>query len=302
LAGEGKAEYFRIMGKLALAHTAAFAVLGNTKGVSSLKDAERCMLEAGLEYPLILKPDIGWCGFGVRIVRSQDELTSYLQRYPHGEAVILQKFVPYEGEAGIYYVRMPGEKRGRITGILLRYFPRVVGDGRSTIAELMSQNARARRLGLDGRSEPCCDTSLIPHAGKIVRLSVTGSTRVGGLYEDGTHLVTPELESAIDAIATDMDHLHVARFDLRYDSLSALRAGHSFKIIEVNGAGSEAVHAWDPRYTLREAYKIVFKKQRLLFAVGSSMRKRGHPPPGGWEMVKLYWRQARLIRRYPLSN
>ena len=302
LAGEGKSEYFRAMGRLAIAHTADFAVFRNIQARSCLDDAEQCMAEAGLAYPLILKPDIGWCGFGVRIIRSRGELNSYLDAYPLGEDIIFQKFVPYEGEAGIFFARMPGESRGHVAGILLRFFPRVVGDGRSTIAELMSRNARTRRLGQDGRSEPCCDTSIIPLAGEIVRLSVTGSTRVGGLYQDATPLITPELENAINAIAMDIDQLHVARFDVRYETIGAMLAGHSFKIIEVNGAGSEAVHAWDPRYTLLEAYRIVFEKQRMLFSIGAAMRKRGYRPPSGWQIAKLYWRQARLIRRYPLSN
>ncbi len=302
LVGEGKSEYFRAMGPLANAHTALSAVLRNTRSSTSLRDAEQTMAAAGLAYPLILKPDIGWCGFGVRIVRNRDELKSYLAAYPRNEDIVLQRFVAYEGEAGIYYVRWPGEARGRVTAILLRFFPRVVGDGHGTIAELMAHNPRTRRLGRDRRSEPCCDAARIPAAGEIVRLSVTGSTRVGGLYQDASSLVTPELEGAIDAIAMDMAHLHVARFDVRYETIGAMRAGHSFKIIEVNGAGSEAVQAWDPRYTLSEAYRIVFEKQRLLFAIGAAMRARGHRPPGGWELARLYWRQQRLIRAYPPSN
>jgi hypothetical protein len=302
LAGEGKSEYFRAMGPLANTHTARSAVLRNTHSSTILRDAERAMADAGLGYPLILKPDIGWCGFGVRIVRNRGALKSYLAAYPRGQDIVLQRFVAYDGEAGIYYVRWPGEAQGRVTAILLRFFPRVVGDGHRTIAELMAQNPRTRRLGRDRHSEPCCDASRIPAAGEIVRLSVTGSTRVGGLYQDASSLVTPELERAIDAIAMDIDRLHVARFDVRYETVGAMRAGHSFKIIEVNGAGAEAVQAWDPRYTLSEAYRIVFEKQRLLFALGAAMRARGQRPPGGWELAKLYWRQQRLIRAYPPSN
>lgn len=302
LAGEGKSEYFRIMGPLARAKTSEFALLRNSRSPSILQDAERTMRQAGLQYPLILKPDIGWCGFGVRIVRDRGELGAYLEAFPPDQHIILQRFVTYEGEAGLYYVRRPGEASGRITGILLRDFPRVVGDGHSTIAQLAARDARARRLGQDGRSQACCDTARIPAAGEFVRLTVTGSTRVGGLYRDASDLVTPELESAINRIADDMKNLHVARFDVRYKSLGEMRAGHSFEIIEVNGAGSEAVHAWDPRYTLAQAYRIVFEKQRTLFAIGAAMRKRGHRPCGVIALARLFLRQARLISLYPPSN
>ena len=301
LVGEGKAEYFRIMGAHARSLTADFATFNNC-GALSVLDAEQTMQEAGLEYPLIAKPDIGWCGFGVRLVRDRAELQSYLTHYPQGENIIFQRFIAFEGEAGLYYIRHPDQERGKLVGILLRSFPRVVGDGFRSVAELIAAHPRANRLGQDGLSEPCCDPSYIPRPDEIIRVSITGSTRVGGLYNDASFLITPELEAAIDSVAKDMTSIHVARFDIRYESLGSLRAGHGFKIIEVNGAGSEAVHAWDPKYSLFEAYKIVFEKQRMVFAIGAAMRRRGYKSPNIFELGKLHLRQARLIRRYPPSN
>ena len=301
LVGEGKSEYFHIMGPHARSLTADYAIVRNDEGCG-VAGCEAAMRRSGLDYPLIAKPDIGWCGFGVRLVSDPRELESYLRQFPRGETVVLQRFIPYEGEAGLYYVRAPGEARGHITGILLRSFPRVVGDGRKTIGALIADHPRAYRLGRDGRSQPCCDPAMIPCAGEIVRVSITGSTRVGGLYSDASKLVTPALEDAIDAIARDMTQLHVARFDIRYESLGALRQGKAFSIIEVNGAGSEAVQAWDPRYSLAQAYRIVFAKQRMLFRIGGMMRQRGHKPPNVFRLARLYLRQADLIRRYPKSN
>lgn len=301
LVGEGKAEYFRIMGAHARSMTADFATFAN-RGLHILQAAEKAMLEAGLEYPVIVKPDIGWCGFGVRLVLNGTEMQSYLARYPAGENLILQRFIAFDGEAGLYYIRYPGQDCGKLVGILLRSYPRVVGDGIRTVAELIAAHPRARRLGQDGLSEPCCDPAYIPRSKEIVRVSITGSTRVGGLYNDASSLITPELNAAIDEIAKDMTDLHVARFDIRYESLGALRAGQVFKIIEVNGAGAEAVHAWDPKYSLIEAYKIVFEKQRAVFSIGAAMRQRGHKPPNIFALGKLYFRQANLIKRYPPSN
>lgn len=301
LVGEGKSEYFRAMGATARAATAP-TMLWNNTGPLAACAAEAAMQRAGLEYPVIMKPDIGWCGFGVRLVRDRCQLRDYLRQFPRGENIVLQCFVPYDGEAGLYYVRRPGQPRGRIIGILLRFFPRVVGDGRHTVAELIARHPRARRLGRDGLAEPCCDPSLVPERGEIVRISITGSTRVGGLYQDATSLVTPAMEMRIESIARDMGPLHVARFDLRYENLGMLREGTGFKIIEVNGAGSEAVHAWDPAYSLRQAYRIVFEKQRTLFAIGAAMRRNGHRPVSALTLARLHLKQARLIRRYPRSN
>ncbi len=301
MVGEGKLEYFQIMGAHARAMTVETAAVTNA-GLRSFGAAKIAMQEAGIDYPIIAKPDIGWCGFGVRLIRDDTALKHYLEVFPRGETIVLQRFVPDEGEAGLFYMRDPDQASGVLVGILLRYFPRVVGDGVYSVGALMARDPRLARLGRDGLSEPCCDPALVPTSGEIVRISTIGSTRVGGLYRDATPLVTPALSAAIDALARDMTEFHVGRFDVRYESLGALLEGRGFTIIEVNGAGSEAVHAWDPGFSLREAYGIIFRKQNVLFAIAAKMRSRGHKPVTIAELTRLFIKQHRLIRRYPASN
>jgi hypothetical protein len=301
MVGEGKREYFETMGPHALACTADVTDIVND-GPDGIAAARTALAARGLTYPIIAKPDIGWCGFGVRLVRNDGDLMVYLSRFPRGERIILQRFLPQDGEAGLFYVRRPNESKGRLTGILLRHFPRVQGDGASSVAELIDADPRLRRLGRDGLSEPCCDLAAIPAPGEVVRVATIGATRVGGLYEDATSIITDALSEAIDAIARDMTDFHVGRFDVRYDSIEQLARGSGFTIIEVNGAGSEAVHAWDPRFTLRQAYGIIFSKQRMLFEIGDAMRRRGNRPIGLRKLAALHFHQQRLIKGYPISN
>lgn len=301
MVGEGKLEYLASMGSRALRATAitTFAV---ADGVESAAGVEAAMQRAGLRYPIVVKPDLGWCGFGVRRIDDGPALQAYLGGFPHGERLVVQPWLDETGEAGLFYMRRPGERRGQIIGMLLRHFPRVTGNGVSTVAQLIAADPRASRLGADGASEACCDTADVPAPGQVVRIAVVASTRVGGMYEDGSALVTPALARALDAICHDMTDFHVGRFDVKFDSLAALRAGTGFRIIEVNGAGSEAVHAWDPSLTLRQAYRIIFDKQRRLFAIGDAMRRRGHRPVGCWALARHHLRQQALIKRYPPSN
>ncbi len=301
MVGEGKMEYLNIMGPHALAATATTTSM-QAAGVGSVDDAEAAMQRCGLAYPIIVKPDLGWCGFGVRRIANRSELIAYLQRFPHGERIVIQRFLPEAGEAGLFYLRRPDQAHGRLIGLLLRHYPRVIGDGVRTIGELIAAHPRACRLGRDGLSETCCDPTIVPPSGEEVRIAIVGSTRVGGLYEDGTASITAPMTAAIDAIAQDMKDFHVGRFDVKYESLAALCAGRGFSIIEVNGAGSEAVHAWDPSLSLRQAYRIVFGKQRQLFALGNAMRERGHRPVGVRTLARHYLKQQTLIRKYPLSN
>lgn len=301
LVGEGKTEYFRSMGAHALAATArsgSFLVDPARAAV----DAEACMRQAGLGFPLIAKPDIGWCGFGVRHVTSEAGLADYLVAFPAGERLLLQAYVSDEGEAGVFYVREPGAASGRLLGLALRYFPQVTGDGHSSVDQLIARDARLRRLIKDPlhRGEPV--GSQIPEQGQKVRLATIGSTRVGGLYRDGSALITSQLVAAIDAIALDMCEFHFGRFDLRFHSEEALMRGEGFTIIEVNGAGSEAIEAWDPQYSPVEAFARIFRKQALLFRIAAANRRRGFRPIGLGQLARLHLRQQRLIPLYPPSN
>jgi hypothetical protein len=301
MVGEGKLEYFNIMGPHA-ASAAATTTSVIARGAASIDACDAAMMHAGLSYPVIVKPDLGWCGYGVRRIDGRDELVAYLNAFPHGERVVLQRWMPAAFEAGVFYMRRPGKSNGEVIGLLMRQFPRVTGDGTRTVAELIAADPRASRLGRDGASEACCDPNCVPRAGETVRVAVVASTRVGGMYENATALVTPALVTAFDAICADMQDFHVGRFDVKFDSLSALCAGTGFSIIEVNGAGSEAVHAWDPGLSLPQAYRIVFDKQRRLFAIAGEMRRRGVQPVGWWPLLRHHWRQQRLIKRYPPSN
>ena len=301
LVGEGKMEYFASMGAKALAVTAtsaAFVVEHRHTDAAAIA----CMSRAGLGYPLIAKPDLGLCGFGVCRINTAVELAAYLATFPSGERVVLQAYVPFEGEAGIFYVRMPGEEKGHLLGLALRYFPRVTGDGESSIATLIARDPRLQRLVRDALHRPTYDSDYVPAAGEIVRLATIGSTRVGGLYRDGQALITPALTAVVDTIARDMQHFYFGRFDVRYESEALLASGQGFTIIEVNGAGSEAIEAWDPETAPLAAFGKIFRKQALLFKIAAANRRRGFMPMSLKALARLHFRQQALIPRYPPSN
>ena len=56
-----------------------------------------------------------------------------------------------------------------------------------------------------------------------------------------------------------MPDFHFGRIDVRFAvAVRRCCAATGFRIIEINGAGSEATHVWDPRTTLREAWRAQF--------------------------------------------
>lgn len=267
------------------------------------------MQSKGLSFPLVVKPDIGWQGYGVRLVDSSDNLQQYISAYPTGERMVIQRQVPFDGEAGIFYVRIPGESKGQILSVTLRYFPYVYGDGHSTLRALIQRSPRTKikaAFFLGARAEHAgFETQYldsIPVKDEMVRLSFIGSIRVGGLYRDAAHLITPELVSRFDEIAQSMPEFYYGRFDVRFESTEKLKDGIGFSIIEINGAGSEAISAWDPEVPFFKLYSELFKAQSLLFKVADRNRKRGFKPTGLIAFVKAARRQNKLIENYPPAS
>jgi hypothetical protein len=237
LVGEGKLEYFARMGPIARSATARHIGWRNA-GAEQSDACESAMRRARLGFPIIAKPDLGLCGHGVCRLNGIDDLRHYLSNFPLHETIVLQEYLPQEGEAGIFYARMPGTAQGSITGIALRSFPQVVGDGKRSIGELVAADDRLGRLTRTDRHRSHYDASRVPACGERIRLATIGSTRVGGLYRNGEHLATSQLTLAIDAIAQDMPEFYAGRFDVRFERESALAEGHGFRIMEINGAGS----------------------------------------------------------------
>ncbi|TZF89295.1 hypothetical protein [Cognatilysobacter lacus] len=299
LVGEGKLEYFRAMGPLARSATAEHVDF--VAGECTRDDVLAALADAGISLPAVAKPDVGWCGYGVRLLHDTDDIDDYLRRFPDGHRFLLQRYLSAPGEAGLFYVREPDATSGRLLGILLRHYPAVTGNGRDSVATLVQHDERLQRALRAPGHELRFDPDYVPTVGERMRLSTVASTRVGGAYADGSEHATAALTARVDAIARDMGEFHVGRFDVRYESLDALRAG-DFRIMEVNGAGSEAVHAWDPKYSIRDVYRIVFEKQRLLFRISAANRARGRRPISALALARLYLAQQRAIALYPPSN
>lgn len=301
LVGEGKLDYFNGAGLHARRSIADYCAVSMHCKPSKRMLAKK-MRAARLDFPLIAKPNLGLCGYGVQRIDDIDALHAYCQAFPLHETIVLQRYLSVVGEAGIFYLRDPDQDVGELIGLALREAPQVTGDGVHTINELIHNSTRARRL-LNPPWHRCdVDQTQIPAAGVSVRLATIGSTRVGGLYRNGAQWISPQLSAAIDAIARDMPGFYFGRFDVRFDDLDELRAGRGFTIIEINGAGSEAIQAWDPDIDIVTAFQMIFDKQRRLFAIAHQLRRRGVRPIGLVALARLYRRQQKLIALYPPSN
>ena len=304
--GESKTQGHELFGITARRAIAPYIELDRS---SDDPDAERDiqivrqrLAEKALGYPLIAKPDRGYQGWGVKLAQDEAEVREYLTSLPPGEGLILQEYISFDGEAGLFYVRRPGEARGRITSLALTYAPHVVGDGISTLEQLVMADAVLAKSAAIYRPQHGEAWSAPVPLGEIVILTHARSARLGAVYRDARGLVTRALEERIEAIARDIEDFHFGRFDIRFRSIEALQRGEDFYIVELNGAGAEMLHFWDGRFGIIEAYRTLWSQYRTLFALSAENARRGHKPVGFWHMLKMQMRQERLRRKYPPST
>jgi hypothetical protein len=260
------------------------------------------LADAGIALPVVAKPDLGCRGAGVKLVRSEADLQAYLQAFPADASLVLQQLVPFEGEAGVFYVRRPGQDRGRIVSITLKYFPCVTGDGLRTLRELITADPRAGRLSHLYFKRHTARLDTVPAAGESIRLAFAGSHSRGAIFRNGSHLVTPEMEARFDAIAQALPEFHFGRFDIRFERFADVQLGRGFSIVEINGAGAESTHIWDRSTGLLTAWRDLMRQYRWLFEIGAANRRRGFLPMRWAAFRAGYRREKALTPQYPATD
>ena len=114
---------------------------------ADLAAARRWLYEAGLEFPVIAKPDVG---SGARRIEDLAALREYLRAFPAGEKLMLQRFVPHGGEATVLYARLPGMQSGRILSLTFRYGSHLTGAGRALYRDARRYITPELEARLDG--------------------------------------------------------------------------------------------------------------------------------------------------------
>jgi membrane protein DedA with SNARE-associated domain len=265
-----------------------------------LRSFDEIFARLKLGYPFVLKPDVGQRGVGVKLVRTREQAVDYLRRT--SAPLVAQRYAPGPFEIGLFYYRFPHEQRGHIFAITEKIFPMIVGDGRSTIAELIKNDPRARfmRHTYLRRFERRRD-EILP-LGERLKLVEAGNHAQGCVFRDGMHLYTQALAERMDEISQRLCGFYIGRYDIRFASVADLRVGRNFQIVELNGAASEATSIYDSRNSLFAAYRILFRQWNLVFAIGSANRKNGYAPT----KLKVIWHEwrkySRLAAAYPAAD
>lgn len=233
----------------------------NTPVENVLREIE----QSELKFPVVGKPDIGMKGMMVKKIENKGDLLNYAENSKVD--FLVQEFVPYQNEVGIFYYRYPNEEKGYISGIVKKEFLAVVGDGVSTVDQLLLKNKRAvLQIPVLRRSEKD-KMNVVLKSGESLILVPYGNHVRGAKFLDDSRLIDEDLTNTIDSICKKVNGFYFGRLDIRFNSWEELKQGKNFSIIELNGSGSEPTHIYDPKHSVFWAWKEITKHWRILYRI-----------------------------------
>lgn len=263
---------------------------------SSFDDVVLKKENATIQFPLIVKPDIGLRGSAVKKINSIDELKDY--NATANFDYLIQDLIPYPNEIGIFYVRFPNQEKGKITGIVAKEFLIVTGDGKSTIKELIKQNPRFE-LQL-ATLEKEYKTRLNDILGKDEKLNLVpfGNHCRGSKFIDASHLISDKMTAVINEMCLQIDGFYFGRMDVMYNTITDLEVGLNFQVVEINGAASEPTHIYDPKHSLFFAWKELARHITYMYKISVENHKKGFPyltHKEGMEQYRLHLKHNNKI-------
>ena len=262
--------------------------------VSEIKER---LMQSGIQYPLIVKPEVGGQGILFRKIENEEHLKEYHSKIP--VEYFIQEFIKYPLEVSLFYYRYPFEKKGAITGFLQKVPMRVTGDGVHTLEELLLMNLKAKKRIEEIRHKHEHNfNKIIPH-GEAYILSYAANHNRGANFIDLSSEINENLVSMLDKISMGINDFFYGRYDIMCSSIEELKQGKSFMILEYNGCGAEPNHFYDTGYTLSGAWKEILKHWKILYEISRYNHKQGIPY---WPFIKGYRFRNETKKYYKIIN
>ena len=225
---------------------------------------------ASFSYPFIVKPDVGMEGILFRKIDNEQHLETYHRNMP--AAYIIQEFIDYPLEIGLFYYRHPHNHSGVISALFSKKFPLITGDGFLTIKEILEREQpqiTTELLKLDEQ-----ELSRVPEKDETLTLSFVGNRYHGTTFHDLSEHIDEELLRLFDDISGSA-RFYYGRYDIKCSSIEELKRGINFSILEFNGAGSIPNHIYTGKYSIWQAYKEIAKHWKVLCQISLINHKNG---------------------------
>ena len=258
----------------------------------SFQEVKTVLHSHSFSYPFIVKPDIGMEGILFRKIDNEAHLEMYHRNMPVD--YMIQEFVNYPLEIGLFYYRHPQKKSGVISALFCKKFPSLTGDGVSTIKEILEKDQPetvTELLKLDST-----ELDKVLEKDESMNLSFVGNRYHGSTFHDLSENIDEELLKLFDSIS-HKSQFYYGRYDIKCASIDNLKKGINFSILEFNGAGSIPNHIYTNKYSIWQAYKEIAKHWKVLYKISLYNHQQGLPY---WNLFKgaFYLRNAKRRFRF----
>jgi len=241
-------------------------------------------------FPIVVKPQVGMHGMMFRKVRNTQQLHEY-HTFNKVDYVV-QEYVDLPMEFSLFYIRYPGETKGKITGFILKDYLAVTGDGSSTLMELIRKHPRACRREEEMKQKHADYLDCVIAEDEKYYLSIAGNHNRGTRFINLANEIDERLCKVFDKISLEAGHFYFGRYDLKCSSVEDMKAGKNISILEFNGAGAEPNHIYDCGMKYGDALKVIMQHWKDLYKISRINYKNGVEY---WSFIKgfKYLRKAK---------
>jgi hypothetical protein len=230
------------------------------------------MYNAGLQFPIVAKPDRGERGWCVEILKSKAELQDYLSNYPID--FLLQQYIDYPIELSIFFYRHPAAENGVVTSVTKKEYLKVTGDGRSNLHELIKKNDRAFLQLEKLKKITALDLDKILKNRETQILVPFGNHVRGAMFLDYCNIIDEKLNAVFNTLSKQIEGFYFGRFDIKCNSIEELKEG-KFSILELNGSGAEPAHIYQPGFSFLKAQKVIMQHYKMMYDAAKANNKKG---------------------------
>ncbi|MDH5382437.1 MAG: hypothetical protein OEW75_16400, partial [Cyclobacteriaceae bacterium] len=193
----------------------------------------------------------------------------------------------------------PNKEEGLITSIVIKEMLTLVGDGQSSLLELILKNDRAylqlKRIITEGKF----DLNFIPEEDEKIVLNTIGNHCLGTIFLNGEKLNSEEMRKSFDRLSKNIEGFFYGRFDVRAATLADIEKGN-VKIMELNGVNSEPAHIYQPGYSFLKGQKSLLFHWKTLYEISKINRKNGYKLIGIGEGIKEVRRIFKFNKTYKI--
>ena len=252
---------------------------------------ETFLTNLDLGFPMLIKPDAGERGKGVIKIYTKLELRTQLAEIKTD--YLVQAYVSHLLEYGVFVSYIPTELKYKVISLTEKRFFKVVGDGKSSIDELIKYQPRGLVFYKQIMERSIFAMDYVPSLGEICVIHTMGNHCNGTEFINRNDQISETLEVSMNSIMESMTGIYYGRFDIKVASLEDLNNLIDIKILEFNGITAEPIHIYDNSLGYLKSLLSFLNSWKYLYKISNYNKLRGIQPIKHVEML----RKLRLRRQ-----